>query len=159
MGTGRRKGARGLVVEGAVGLPIRGEDTGALLIDHGRPRVVKASEVAPAAGVDASELPLTADEGKLRPEARDVGTMRLRAAACALDDGTFAVASTTFDSDEATTTALLELGCARVVTLDRGSHQAAFMHRAGAEAAPEARYEATVLFAVEAPLSGRAGAL
>jgi hypothetical protein len=159
LSAGRRRGARGLIIEGAVGLPFRGEDAGALVIDHGKPRVLKASEVTPSAAVDAAELPLTADDGKLRPEARDVGTMRQRAAACALDDGTLVVASTTFDSDEAATTALLELGCARVVALDRGTHQAAFVHRAGTETTPEPRYEATVLYGLEVPLSGRAGPL
>jgi hypothetical protein len=76
-----------------------------------------------------------------------------------LEDGAFVVATTTFDSDEAATTALLELGCSRVVALDRGSHRDAFLHRAGSQAPPQPRYEATTLFAVEAPLSGRAGPL
>ncbi len=159
LAAGRRKGARGLVVDGAVGLPIRSEDAGALVVDRGRPRIVRASELAPGSPGDATELPLTADDGKLRPEARDVGTMRPRTAACVLDDGTLVVASTTFDSDEAATTALLDLGCARVVALDRGSHQAAFLHRAGTASAPEARYETSALYAVEVPLPGRAGPL
>jgi hypothetical protein len=147
------------VIDGAVGLPVRGDDAGALVVERGRPRILHAREVAAAAQGDATELPLTADEGKLRPEARDVGTMRARAAACVLDDGTLVVASTTFDSDEAATSALLDLGCARVVALDRGSHQAAFLHRAGTASAPEAHYEASVLYAVEVPLPGRAGPL
>jgi hypothetical protein len=155
LGSGRRRGARGLVIGGAVGLPFHGEDAGALVFDHGRPRVMRAKDVTPSAEIDATELPLTADEGKLRAEARDVGSMRTRAAACTLDDGTLALAATTFDSDEAATAALLELGCARVVALDRGSHQAAFVHRAGTETPPQPRYEGTALFAVEVPLSGR----
>ncbi|APR81557.1 Cobalt-zinc-cadmium resistance protein [Minicystis rosea] len=159
LGTGKRRGARGLIVEGASGLPVRSEDTGALLFDHGRPRVVKASEMKPSPGIDATELPLTADEGKLLPAARDVGSMRARAAACVLEDGTFAVAATTFDSDEAATTALLDLGCTRVVALDRGSHASAFLHRTGTDAAPQPRYETSAIFAVELPLAGRAGPL
>jgi hypothetical protein len=159
LAAGRKRKARGLIVEGVVGIPFRGEDTGALVVDKGRVRVLRASEVTPSPGIDATELPLTADEGKLRPEARDVGTMRPRAAACALEDGTFFVAATTFDSDEAATTALLDLGCMRVVALDRGAHQSAFVHRAGTETAPEPRYEASALYAVEVPLSGRAGPL
>ena len=156
LGSGRRKNARGLTIDGAAGLPFRTEDAGALVIDHGRPRVVQAAGLAPAAGVDATELPMTADEGKLRPEARDVGSMRARAVACTLEDGTFAVAITTFDSDEAATTALLELGCARVVSLDRGSHQAAFVHRTGTATPPEPRYDASALYVVEVPLGGAA---
>jgi hypothetical protein len=159
LGAGKRKGARGLVIDGAVGLPLRGEAAGLLVIERGRPRIAKAGEVTPAPGVDATELPLTAEDGKLRAEARDVGSMRARAAACVLEDGTFAVATTTFDSDEATTTALLDLGCLRVVALDRGTHREAFLHRAGGEQLPQPRYDATALFAVEVPLSGRAGPL
>ena len=56
---------------------------------------------------------------------------------------------------EATTAALLDLGCARVVALDRGGHQASFVHRAGTDASPAARYEASALFAIEAPMRGR----
>ena len=41
---GRRRGARGLIVEGASGLPFRGEDAGALVIEGGRPRVLRASD-------------------------------------------------------------------------------------------------------------------
>ena len=156
LGVGKRRGARGLVVEGAVGIPLRGEDAGLLAFDGGRARILRSTEMTSFDGIDATELPLTADDGKLRPEARDVGSMRSRAAACVLPDGTFAVAATTFDSDEAATAALLDLGCARVVALDRGSHAPAFLHRAGADAVPEARYEATTIYALEIPLSGRA---
>jgi hypothetical protein len=161
LSAGRKRGARGLTIEGAAALPFHanaGDGTGALLIEGGRARVVRASEAAKTTG-DATELPLTADEGKLRPEGRDVGTMRLRAVACALEDGTFVVGSTTFDSDEAGTTALLELGCSRVVALDRGTHQAAFLHRTGTQAPPDPRYEASVLFVVDVPMLGRAGRL
>lgn len=159
LGTAKRRHARGLVVDGQVGFPLRGDDAGLLVLEQGRPRIVKSTGAAPSTGVDATELPLTADDGKLRAEARDVGTMRSRAAACVLDDGTFAVARVTFDSDEAATTALLELGCSRVVALDRGAHRDAYLHRAGTDSAPQARYETSTLFAIEAPLSGRAAPL
>ena len=156
LGSGRRRGARGLAIEGAVGFPFRGEATGVLVIEKGRPQIAVAAGFALPEGADATELPLTADEGKLRPEAREVGSMRTRAAACVLADGTFAVASTTFDSDEAATSALIDLGCLRIVALDRGMHSSFFLHRAGAEPAPAARYETTVLDLVGAPMSGRA---
>jgi hypothetical protein len=150
LGTGRRKGPRGLAIDGAVGLAMRGEG-GALVIDreHGTMSIERASDAASVApSVDKTELPLTADAGKLLPEARDLGSMRARAAACMLEDGTFVLATTTFDSDEATTTPLLELGCTRVVALDRGSHMAASIQRASAETAQEERYESTVLYAI-----------
>jgi hypothetical protein len=159
LAAGRKRGARGMVLDGAAVLPIKQDDAGALAFQGGKPRVLRASDVSHGFAGDAAELPLTADEGKLRPEARDVGTMRARAAACALEDGTFVIATTTFDSDEATTSALLDVGCARVVALDRGTHQAAFVDRAGVGQGPEPRYDATVVYALEAKLSGRAGPL
>ena len=82
--------------------------------------------------------------------------MRARAAGCVVDDGTFMVANTTFDSDEATTTALVDLGCTRVVAFDRGMHLPAFINRAGASAPIESRYDATVLFAISEEMRGRA---
>jgi hypothetical protein len=156
LGSGRRRGARGLAIEGAVGFPFRGEATGVLVIDKGRPQIAASAGFALPEGADATELPMTADDGKLRPEAREVGSMRTRAAACVLADGTFAVASTTFDSDEAATAALIDLGCARIVALDRGMHSSFFLHRAGTDPAPSPRYETTVLDLVDAPMSGRA---
>ncbi len=156
LGSARRRGARGLAIEGAVGFPFRGEASGVLVIDKGRPQIAAAAGFALPDGADATELPLTADDGKLRPEAREVGSMRIRAAACVLTDGTFAMASTTFDSDEAATAALIDLGCSRIVALDRGAHASFFLHRAGTEPAPAARYETTVLDLVDAPMGGRA---
>jgi len=103
------------------------------------------------------ELPLLADDGHPLPESRVVGSRHVRAALCTRDDGTVVVASTTFDTDEPTTEALVDLGCMRVVGLDRGAHPGAFVHRAGTETPPERGYEQTALYAVEAPMRGRAG--
>ncbi|WP_437574675.1 hypothetical protein [Sorangium sp. So ce887] len=155
VGTGRRRGPRGLAVGGTVGLRFRGEG-GLLLVRRGRVEIRPAGGVEVAPGTDATELPLTADEGRLRPEAREIGTMRRRSAACVLEDGTFLVATTTFDSDEATTEALLDLGCARVVALDRGAHRNAFVHRASGDPALQQAYEETALFAVGLAMPGRA---
>ncbi|XYH94789.1 hypothetical protein ACMHYB_44270 [Sorangium sp. So ce1128] len=155
VGTGRRRGPRGLAVGGTVGLRFRGEG-GLLLVRRGRVEIRPAGGVELAPGVDATELPLTADDGRLRPEAREIGTMRRRGAACALEDGTLLVATTTFDSDEATTEALLDLGCARVVALDRGAHRNAFVHRASGDPALQQGYEETALFAVGLAMPGRA---
>jgi hypothetical protein len=85
--------------------------------------------------------------------------MRPRAAACVLDDGTFLVALTTFDTDEANTQALLSLGCLRVVALDRGSHHSAFVARAGTEPPLEKRYESSALYVLESPATGRSKSL
>ncbi|WP_437875189.1 hypothetical protein [Sorangium sp. So ce513] len=155
VGTGRRRGPRGLAVGGTVGLRFRREG-GLLLVRGGRVEIRPAGAVEIAPDMDATELPLTADDGRLRPEAREIGTMRRRGAACVLDDGTLLVATTTFDSDEATTEALLDLGCARVVALDRGAHRNAFVHRASGDPALEQSYGETALFAVGLPMPGRA---
>ncbi|WP_044986494.1 hypothetical protein [Sorangium cellulosum] len=155
VGTGRRRGPRGLAVGGTVGLRFRGEG-GLLLVRGGRVEIRPAGGVEIGSGTDATELPLTADDGRLRPEAREIGTMRRRSAACALDDGTLLVATTTFDSDEATTEALLDLGCARVVALDRGAHRNAYVHRAAGDPALQPAYEETALFAVGLAMPGRA---
>ena len=159
IGAGRRRGARGLAVEGAIGLPWRGE-AGVLMVRGEGPdagiRILTSAEATLPAGAGAAELPLTADDGKLRPEAREVGSMRSRAAACVLDSGSFAVALTTFDSDEAATDALLQIGCRRVVALDRGTHHPAFLHRTGTDTAPQPRYEPSVLYGLAAPMPGRA---
>ncbi|WP_437731357.1 hypothetical protein [Sorangium sp. So ce1335] len=155
VGTGRRRGPRGLAVGGTVGLRFRGEG-GLLLVRGGRVEIRPAGGVELAPDMDATELPLTADDGRLRPEAREIGTMRRRGAACVLEDGTLLVATTTFDSDEATTEALLDLGCARVVALDRGAHRNAFVHRASGDPALQQAYDETALLAVGLAMPGRA---
>lgn len=155
VGIGRRRGPRGLAVGGVVGLRFRGEG-GLLIARDGRVEIRPATPFELMPGTDATELPLTADGAKLRPEAREIGSMRRRGAACVLDDGTLLTAATTFDSDEATTEALLDLGCARVVALDRGAHRNAFVHRAAGEQPPTSSYEETALFAVGSPMPGRA---
>jgi hypothetical protein len=155
VGTGRRRRPHGLAVAGTVGLPFRGEG-GLLVVRDGRVEIHAAGGVEIAPGMDATELPLTADDGTMRPAARKIGTMRRRGAACVLPDGTLVTATTTFDSDEATTEALLDLGCARVVALDRGAHRNAFVHRASGDPALEEAYGETALFAVGVAMPGRA---
>lgn len=99
---------------------------------------------------------MTADDGRPLPEARVVGAMRPRAALGVLPDGSVLLASTTFDTDEATTEALVDAGCQRVVALDRGTHQNAYVHRTGSETPPEAHYETTTLYVLSTVMRGRA---
>lgn len=145
LGTARRKAARGLAIGGAIGLRF-GPSAGALVVENGRARIDQSESVTLTPDADAVELPMTADEGHPLPESRIVGSLRPRAALCVRDDGSILVASTTFDTDEATTEALVDAGCTRVVALDRGSHPNAFLQRAGTDAAPEASSEQTTLF-------------
>jgi hypothetical protein len=155
LGTGKRKGPRGMAIDGSIGLKF-GTAAGVLVVEKERARIEKSDGFTPTADADAVELPLTADEGRPLPEARIVSSMRPRAALGVLDDGSVLIASTTFDTDEATTEALVDAGCSRVVALDRGSHQNAYVHRAGTETPPEAHYETTTLYIVRSSMHGRA---
>jgi hypothetical protein len=148
----RRGSRRGLVLRGTeIVKPSRGAAW--LVLDGGR--VVLGRE-APPAGADATELPMTADEHKLLPASREVGTQRPRTALCVLPDGTVVIAHASFDTDEATTEALLDVGCERVVALDRGAHDGVFLHRAGGDRPPEATYEATAIYILPAAGTGTA---
>lgn len=162
LGNGRatkRRPPRGLATAGSVGLALRPE--AGVLLAEGPVLMVLHSEDAKSLGpeADAAEVPLTAEEGRLRPEARELGGMRSRVALCVLPDGTALTAASTFDSDEATTSALVDRGCTRVVALDRGAHQASFVHRAGTPGAPLPRYDVTTLFGVEQVAAGRVVAM
>ena len=154
LGTGRRKGPSGLAIDGRLGLAMRGEDAGILTANGSSIRIADAKSAPPATDGDTSELPLTAEAGQLLSRGREIGTMRARGAACTLDDGTLLVARATFDSDEATTTSLLELGCQTVVALDRGSHLPTFVRREPPKG--DARDDGTVLFALDSEMRGRA---
>lgn len=155
LGTAKRKGPRGLAIGGSIGVKF-GAAAGVLVVENERARIEKSEGFAPTADADAAELPLTADEGRPLPEARIVGSMRPRAAIGVLADGSVLIASTTFDTDEATTEALIDAGCMRVVALDRGTHQNAYVHRAGGETPPEAHYESTTLYVLGNAMRGRA---
>ncbi|MBI4953479.1 MAG: hypothetical protein HY908_15730 [Myxococcales bacterium] len=152
----RKKNPRGLVLGGIVALPIR-EDLGILLAGPAPGALAVGLSVADqAAAGDASELPLLAEDGELRSEARRIGEARHRGAACLLADGTFVVARSRLDSSEASASALLSVGCRRVVALDRGKQLEAFVHRAGTETPPAASYDDTVLYALAIPEPGTA---
>lgn len=155
LGSGKRKGPRGMAIGGSIGLKF-GAGAGVLVVENERTRIERSDAFTPTADSDATELPLTADEGRPLPEARIVGSMRPRAAMGVLEDGSVLLASTTFDTDEATTDALLDAGCTRVVALDRGTHQNAYVHRAGAETPPETHYETTTLYVLRSSMRGRA---
>ena len=155
LGTGKRKGPRGLAIDGSIGVKF-GAGAGVLVVENERAKIERSDGFSPTADADGVELPLTADEGRPLPEARIVGSMRPRAGLGILDDGSVLIASTTFDTDEATTDALVDAGCSRVVALDRGTHQNAYMHRAGGETPPEAHYENTTLYVLSTSMHGRA---
>ena len=110
----------------------------------------------PPPTADATEVTLVADERALLPAAREVGTQRPRTALCVFPEGTVLFAHSSFDTDEANTEALLDAGCDRVVSLDRGAHDGIFVHRAGTDHPPEATYEATAIYVLSIPATGTA---
>jgi len=154
LGAAKRKAARGLAIGGSIGLKFNA-GLGALVLEGSSVRIDHSETFVPTSESDATELPLTADEGRPLPEARVVGSMRPRAALGVREDGSVLVATTTFDTDEATTEALVDAGCARVVALDRGTHSNAFLSRAGTDTPPEPSYEQSVIFILDAPMRGR----
>ena len=92
----------------------------------------------------------------MTPTARDARSMRRRGAVCVTPENLTVVAMATADNDEASALALQRIGCQRAASLDRGSHIATFLHRAGGGSPPLARYGETVLYAISRPLTPRA---
>ncbi len=151
----RKTNQRGLFINGVEKLPIRG-DLGVLTTspDGALDIALSIEPMAPTA--DASELMLYAESGQLRSEARRLHARRMRSAACMLDEHTLLLAAARGDNGEPTTQALLDLGCTRVVVLDRGKQVQAFVHRAGLADPPRASYDDTVLYGMAASSGGTA---
>ena len=100
----------------------------------------------------AVQLPLLAEKGELTELALTHGPMRTRGALCAAPGGRLLIAKARHDSDNPLVTALVRLGCKRVVRLDRGSQHPAFVHRATTPTPPLSGYETTVLYALGRPM-------
>jgi hypothetical protein len=153
LGVGSRRAPLGLVIDGAIGLPLRGGDSVARLVAapaRRELRLLGPTDGEPPPGADLSELTLLAEAGKLRPTARELGPRLPRSALCVTEDQTVLVATTTFDSHEATTDVLLDLGCSRVAALDRGARASASVERAMPDQPVAAEHEYTALYAIGA---------
>ena len=111
---------------------------------------------APEGSVEAAELPLLVTGGNLTLAVESQSAPRHRAAACALPSGRLTFAFSTAASDGPNAQALSKLGCRTVVALDRGSHDEAWLQRAGTRGASVARSEQTALYAVAVPMRPRA---
>jgi hypothetical protein len=136
LGASDEKRPRGLATDGKLAVPMRGgADWGALVArpDGG----LSISRAFDAAVKIASELATSA-----------------RAALGTTPDGRVLVARSGVDAPLADV--LAKAGCTRVVLLDRGGGGAPFVHRSGLGAAPLARYDETVLYAVATPMKPRA---
>ncbi len=151
----RKDNQRGLFLDGVEKLPIRA-DLGVLTAGpDGRLGLAVAVEPMAPLG-DASELVLFAEAGQIRSETRKLSAPRDRSVACLLDEHTLLVAHGRSDNSEPMTKALLDLGCERVVSLNRGKQVRAFVHRAGTEGAPQAGYEDTALYGMAVTAAGTA---
>jgi hypothetical protein len=149
--SGLRRKPRGLKIDGTVGLPMRGGE--ALLSASSDGLSLDVSRVGvDVAAAHATELRLTAEEGRLLAAARERGPRQPRADLCCTAEGALLVAESTFDSHEANASLLLELGCTRSAALDRGT-EASFVAFSDGEA--KGPFERTVLIALDRPLLGR----
>jgi hypothetical protein len=156
LGVGLRKdNRRGLVIDGVAALPIRPDLGVVTTTPEGRLDLARSIERMAPEG-DATELPLLVEGGDIRVEARKLRERRLRSAACQLDDGELFVAMARSDNVEPPTRALLDLGCTRIVELDRGNQNRSFFHRAGTPDPPEADYPDTVIYGMSRVAPGRA---
>jgi hypothetical protein len=143
----------GLAFDGKPSLPLRtgyatlviGKETPLSIHLPGRGIQLEAAE-------EAVQLPLLAEEGQLMPHAREHGAMRLRSALCIAPGDRVVIATVEHDSSDTLTSALLRVGCKRVVELDRGSSHPAFVHRTGTPTPPMASYETSVLYALGRPM-------
>lgn len=151
----RKDNQRGLFLDGVEKLPIRA-DLGVLSASPEGALDIAIAVAPMAPPGDASELVILAEAGKIRSEARRLSATRMRSAACLFDERMLLVAVAASDNEEPTTKALIDLGCRRVVSLNRGRQTRAWLHRAGTERAPQAGYEDTALFGMAASAGGAA---
>jgi len=156
LGVGFRRGnRRGLVIDGVASLPIR-PDLGLILSRTDGSLQIARSVLGMVPEADASEVRMMAENGVVRPEARKLRERRDRAAACMIRPDAAFLGVADSDNVEAPTRALLDLGCQRVVELDRGNQANAFMHFAGTKTPPEADYDDTVVYGMAQAMGGRA---
>jgi len=149
LANGKRRGTLGLRIDGSTGLAFRGHDAVLELAATGLTLTSPTERAGVEPTGDATELGLAVDDGALLRAARDRGPRQLRADICVLDERRLVVAESVFDSHEANATLLLELGCQRVVALDRGTEHPAW-HATGAAAAGP--FDTTALVGIEVPL-------
>jgi hypothetical protein len=112
-------------------------------------RSFDAAALMPA--TDVAEVPLVLYDGaKVVSEF----SSSARAALGTTPDGRVLLARSGGDAPLADV--LAKAGCTRVVLLDRGAGLPPFVHRSGLGAAPLARYDETVLYAIATPMKPRA---
>jgi hypothetical protein len=151
LGVGKRKGPRGLRIDGTTGHGFSQKE--GLLLAGSALRLVKGADLDPEAQPDdACELPFTAVDSRLVELARERGPLQVRVDGCLRGDGALLLAQSEFDSHEANATLLTQLGCESVFAFDRGAEHASFFVTDDAARGP---FDDTVLVGLEQPLKGR----
>jgi hypothetical protein len=166
LGRATDKHPRGLATDGRLAYPLAALRDGASVAGelgvlvagaNGALSIVAAEELTSVSPhTDVAELPLVLDKGAVAMGAKRSGPIEARAALGTTASGRVIVARGTFASNAPLAEALLRAGCTRAVALDRGSHSPPFLHRAGSDTPPRARYEDCVLYALALPLAPRA---
>ena len=159
LGTSDAKHLRGLVTDGRIALPMSGGERSAALVasEDGQLAIASARELASVpAHVDAVELPLLIDDGKVVTVSHSGA--RARAALGLTPAGRVYVARIMAGAAtpvEAMADVLARAGCTRAVLLDRGAGVHGSVFRAGTATPPRSRYEETTLYAMGKPLLPR----
>lgn len=135
----------GLWVDRRRAIPLRSDFASLWTDEQGRLFVAGPATSAPPSAQGVIQLPLLVNNGELTERARSPGARRERGALCVRATGHVVIASATHDSSGPLALALRELGCERVVELDRGSKHALRLVR---HAPAQARGEATRLYVI-----------
>lgn len=150
LGVGKRQDPAGLKIAGRMGHRFHADAGLVAVRDVGLAIGPSTGDEPPT---DATEGLVAARDGKLTAAARDSGPRQSRADICALPDGTVLLADAVFDNHEATASTLVDLGCAFVVSLDRGADRAAWS-KDRSEDDLVAERASSVLFALARPFPG-----
>jgi hypothetical protein len=158
LGTSEAKRPRGLATDGRIALPMSGVEHSAALVasEDGALTIANAKELGSLpAHVDAVELPMLIDDGKLISQPHSRATAR--AALGLTPAGRVYVARMLGGGArvDAMADVLKRAGCTRAVLLDRGTGAHGSLFRAGTTTPPRSRYEETVLYGMGKPLLPR----
>lgn len=147
----------GLAVSGTVAVPFQRALATLVFPRRGTPHVVPPGlPFELPDGAEAVQLPLLAQGAELTPRARDLGALRKRGALCLDGTGNLLVARLEHDSSAPAARVLAELGCELVLEMDRGSHSAPTLERAGAHDVLAASAASTMLYALSREPEARA---
>jgi hypothetical protein len=136
----------GLALGSVIPLPLRPTSATLVLGSTGTRILLPGEAVTLAAGEQAVQLPLLADDSDVTERARERGDSRLRAALGITEDGRVVVALLRHDSSDPLAVGLRAAGCRRVVELDRGSHHPAALERVGTDRPPRVTPDSTTLW-------------